>query len=157
MSDDDGPAGALELYLRIKDFCRDSIASGDMTPSAEQALLKILTDWGDDAYNDRDRPLPDEVDEDTIARLVAEAEAGIPAWKLRPTRGMAKMVTPRIQLDEDGTLDDFFATGVESVHFEAVGESQWYALVRLASGEEWMLNFGAVNQRAKGYARAEIA
>jgi hypothetical protein len=63
---------------------------------------------------------------------------------------------PRIQLDDDGTLDDFFASDVQSVHFEALGESQWYAVVHLASGEEWMLNFGAVNHRAKGYARAEI-
>jgi hypothetical protein len=31
------------------------------------------------------RPLPDEVDEETIARLVAEAEAGIPVEKLRPS------------------------------------------------------------------------
>jgi hypothetical protein len=29
------------------------------------------------------RPLPESVDEETIARLVAEAEAGIPAEKLR--------------------------------------------------------------------------
>lgn len=42
----DGPSGALELYLRIKDFCRDSVANGDMTLSAERTLLKILTDWG---------------------------------------------------------------------------------------------------------------
>ena len=62
---------------------------------------------------------------------------------------------PRIQLDDDGTLDDFYAADVESIHFEALGEAQWYAVIRLASGEEWMLNFGAVNHRAKGYARAE--
>jgi hypothetical protein len=62
---------------------------------------------------------------------------------------------PRIQLDDDGTLDDFYANNVESVHFEALGEAQWYAVIRLRSGEEWLLNFGAVNHQAKGYARAE--
>jgi hypothetical protein len=46
MNDDGGPAGALELYLRIKAFCRDSVANGDMTSSAERTLLEILTDWG---------------------------------------------------------------------------------------------------------------
>jgi hypothetical protein len=30
-------------------------------------------------------PLPTEVDEETIARLVAEAEAGIPVEKLHPS------------------------------------------------------------------------
>lgn len=65
------------------------------------------------------------------------------------------MSGPRIQLDDNGMLDDFFASGVESVHFEALGDAQWYAVVRLETGDEWMLNFGAVNQRAKGYARTE--
>lgn len=65
------------------------------------------------------------------------------------------MSTPRVQLDDDGTLDDFYAADVQSIHFEALGEAQWYAVVRLNSGDEWMLNFGAVNQQAKGYARAE--
>lgn len=60
---------------------------------------------------------------------------------------------PRIQLDDDGTLDDFFASDVQSVHFEALGEAQWYTVVRLQDGREWILNFGAVNHRAKGYAR----
>jgi hypothetical protein len=69
---------------------------------------------------------------------------------------MSGMSDPRILLDDDGALDDFFADDVQSVHFEALGEAQWYAIVRLRSGEDWMLNFGAVNQRAKGYARAEI-
>jgi hypothetical protein len=40
------PEGALQLYLRIKSFCQDCVANGDMTPSAERMLLKILTDWG---------------------------------------------------------------------------------------------------------------
>ena len=62
---------------------------------------------------------------------------------------------PRVRNCHDGSLDDFYAEGVESVHFEALGEAQWYAVVRLRSGEEWTLYFGAVNHQAKGYARAE--
>lgn len=63
--------------------------------------------------------------------------------------------SPRVSLDEDGTLDDFAATGVETVHFEALDDAQWYATVVLANGEVWQLDFGAHNPRAKGYARAE--
>lgn len=38
--------GALQLYLRLKAFSKDCVANGDMTPSAQRMLLKILTDWG---------------------------------------------------------------------------------------------------------------
>jgi hypothetical protein len=37
---------ALQLYLRLKAFSTDCVAHGDMTPSAQQRLLDILTDWG---------------------------------------------------------------------------------------------------------------
>lgn len=60
---------------------------------------------------------------------------------------------PRIQLDDDGTLDDFRATDVKLVHFEAIGESQWYLTVELNDGRVWQLDFGARNSSAKGYAR----
>lgn len=63
--------------------------------------------------------------------------------------------SPRVSLDEDGTLDDFAATGVETVHFEALDDAQWYATIKLTGGEVWQLNFGARNPSAKGYARAE--
>lgn len=58
-------------------------------------------------------------------------------------------------LDPDGTLDDFFAEGVESVHFEALDGARWYATITLQTRETWQLNFGAENHRAKGYAHAE--
>jgi len=62
---------------------------------------------------------------------------------------------PRIGLDDDGTLDDFFAKGVESVHFEALDEAAWYANIHMADGRVWQLNFGAKNSRAHGYAKEE--
>lgn len=65
------------------------------------------------------------------------------------------MNEPRISTDDDGTLDDFMARDVAMVHFETLDESRWYATVQLANGEFWQLNFGAVNDRAKGYARAD--
>lgn len=65
------------------------------------------------------------------------------------------MSNPRVTRDADGTLDDFYAENVESVHFEALDGCQWYAIVRMWGGEEWALNFGAVNPRAKGTASAE--
>jgi hypothetical protein len=65
------------------------------------------------------------------------------------------MADPRISLDDDGTLDDFAAVGVELVHFEALDQSQWYLTVELKDGAIWQLKFGARNDRAKGYAFAE--
>lgn len=62
---------------------------------------------------------------------------------------------PRITLDDDGTLDDFHATGVLSVHFEAIDQAAWYATITLADGRIWQLNFGARNSRAHGYAMEE--
>lgn len=68
----------------------------------------------------------------------------------RPT-----VANPRIGLDDDGTLDDFYATGIQSVHFEALDDAAWYANIRLSDGRFWQLNFGAKNPRARGYAREE--
>lgn len=69
---------------------------------------------------------------------------------------MARLMDqPRVGLDDDGTLDDFAAREVELIHFEALGQSQWYATIVLKNGDTWQLNFGATNPNAKGYARAE--
>lgn len=62
---------------------------------------------------------------------------------------------PRVSLDEDGTLDDFCATDVIGVHFEAIDDARWYATIELRTGETWQLNFGAHNPHSRGYARAE--
>lgn len=70
--------------------------------------------------------------------------------------GWVKLETnPRVGLDEDGTLDDFCATDVVGVHFEAIDDARWYATIELRTGETWQLNFGAHNPRSRGYARAE--
>ena len=108
-----------------------------------------------------------------VARLAIELEAlqraqsPVDAPAMQPPAGDAVRapadecapgighLNPRVSLDEDGTLDDFAATGVETVHLEALDDTQWYATVVLANGEVWQLNFGAHNPRAKGYARAE--
>jgi hypothetical protein len=63
--------------------------------------------------------------------------------------------TPRVSLDDDGTLDDFMARDVAMVHFEALDQSQWYLTVKLTDGTLWQLHFGAKNSRAAGYAWAE--
>lgn len=51
------------------------------------------------------RPLPESVDEHTIARLVAEAESGIPAEKLRrrgrPAIGNEAASTYSVRLPDD--------------------------------------------------------
>jgi hypothetical protein len=58
--------------------------------------------------------------------------------------------------DEDGTLDEFIADNVQSVHFEAMDAAEWWMAITLGNGEVWHLNFGAKNPRAKGYANAEL-
>lgn len=65
---------------------------------------------------------------------------------------------PHVGWDEppdDDTLDEFFATDVESVHFEALDDCRWYANVKMRDGQLWTLNFGSVSGRARGYANAE--
>ncbi len=66
------------------------------------------------------------------------------------------MTNPRITYDEpSGPLDDFMATNVAMVHFEALDQSQWYATVQLDDGQVWQLKFGAKNDQAAGYAFTE--
>jgi len=56
---------------------------------------------------------------------------------------------------DDTTLDEFIATEVSSVHFEALDKCRWYANIHLADGQVWTLNFGSVSGRAQGFANAE--
>lgn len=51
-------------------------------------------------------------------------------------------------------LDEFVAQGVD-VHFEAMGHSQFWMLITHPDGRRWHLNFGAVNDRAKGYSNID--
>ncbi len=58
---------------------------------------------------------------------------------------------PRVNLDEDaGTLDDFCATDVKLVHFEAIDDSNWYATIELSDGQVWQLNFGCNHHTRPG-------
>jgi hypothetical protein len=52
-------------------------------------------------------------------------------------------------------LDEFVLHDVASVHFEAMGQAQWWMAIRMRDGREFDVNFGAVNPAAKGYARIE--
>ncbi|GAA4175923.1 hypothetical protein [Gryllotalpicola koreensis] len=61
----------------------------------------------------------------------------------------------RVTHDEDDNLDEFVARGV-NVHFERMGDGQWWAGIDLENGDSWHLNFGTVNPRAKVYARADL-
>ena len=51
-------------------------------------------------------------------------------------------------------LDEFVADGV-SIHFEAMGNAQFWIGVRHPDGRLWHINCGAVNPNAKGYAHVE--
>lgn len=68
------------------------------------------------------------------------------------------MSDPRIQwtddIDPPRGLDEFVAHNV-TVHFEAMGESQFWIGITLPDGRSWTINCGAANPRAKGYAICE--
>ena len=51
-------------------------------------------------------------------------------------------------------LDEFVARGV-NVHFEAMGNAQFWIGIDFDDGTMWSINCGAVNPNVKGYAFAE--
>lgn len=61
------------------------------------------------------------------------------------------MTAPRIGLNDDGSLDELVSRDVESFHFEAMGDAQFWMVVRCRDGHEYTINCGAVNPRARGY------
>ena len=67
---------------------------------------------------------------------------------------MGTVENPRIGLNDDESLDEFVATGV-TVHFERMGDAQFWMSVTFPDGRWWDINCGAVNQRAKGYSILE--
>lgn len=54
------------------------------------------------------------------------------------------------------TLDEIVARDVKFLHFEQMGESQFWMSIELANGEQWAVNFGAEDENAKGYSFAEL-
>jgi hypothetical protein len=66
----------------------------------------------------------------------------------QPTRG------PKISLDADGQLDEFFANNV-IVHFEAMNDCDWWIGITDQRGRSWSIRCGSVTGRAKGYSRVE--
>lgn len=52
-------------------------------------------------------------------------------------------------------LDEIVARDVKSLHFELMGDAQVWMLIELSNGEQWHVNAGAANRRAKGYSFAE--
>jgi hypothetical protein len=61
----------------------------------------------------------------------------------------------RVNRDDDGTVDEFFARDARMVHFKALDQSQWYITLELANGDIWQAHFGASHPEAKGYAFIE--
>lgn len=53
-----------------------------------------------------------------------------------------------------GQLDEFIADNC-SIHFEAMGDAQFWIGVTLADGRVFHINCGAESTRAKGYARCD--
>lgn len=54
------------------------------------------------------------------------------------------------------TLDEVVARDVKFLHFEQMGDAQFWMSLTLANSEVWHVNCGALNERAKGYANAEM-
>jgi hypothetical protein len=61
----------------------------------------------------------------------------------------------RVNRDDDGTVNEFFARDVRLVHFKALDQSQWHITLELANGDIWQAHFGASHPQAKGYAFIE--
>jgi hypothetical protein len=61
----------------------------------------------------------------------------------------------RVNRDDDGTVNEFFARDVRQVHFKALDQSQWHITLELANGDIWQAHFGASHPEAKGYAFIE--
>jgi hypothetical protein len=73
---------------------------------------------------------------------------------LEPEETWTGEPNPRIE-EYEGQLDDFLASDVQAVHFEATDQSQWCATITMRDGGVWQLTFGAKNPNAKGHAHAE--
>ncbi len=61
-----------------------------------------------------------------------------------------------VTLDDGRTVFDEFVAYDADIHFEAMGEAQFWMSVRIPDGRMWFINCGAVNNRAKGYANCEL-
>ena len=55
----------------------------------------------------------------------------------------------------DGDLDEIVARNVKCIHFEMMGDAQFWMGLELANGEYWHINGGAINERAKGFCNAD--
>jgi hypothetical protein len=51
-------------------------------------------------------------------------------------------------------LDEFIADNVD-LHFEAMGQAEFWMSVTAADGRVWHINCGALNPQARGYATVE--
>jgi hypothetical protein len=61
----------------------------------------------------------------------------------------------RVNRDDDGTVNEFFARDVRLVHVKALDQSQWHITLELANGDIWQAHFGASHPQAKVYAFIE--
>jgi hypothetical protein len=61
----------------------------------------------------------------------------------------------RVNRDDDGTVNEFFARDVRQVHFKSLDQSQWHITLELANGDIWQAHFGASHPEANGYAFIE--
>jgi Ribbon-helix-helix protein, copG family len=91
--------------VRSTEVCRGPAVSASLAPATPSTIRPVsITPQGLVQVRDQ-RPLPESVDEDTIARLVAEAEDGVPAEKLRrrgrPAIGDEAAITYSVRLPDD--------------------------------------------------------
>lgn len=96
-------------------------------------------------YPQNDPPLQGHAD-----RMVEIADAREELMRLQ------QVTDPRIGLNDDGSLDEFVAFNPQMVHFEAMSDNEWWIGITLDDGTMWHIDCGAVNPRAKAYARAEM-
>lgn len=59
-----------------------------------------------------------------------------------------------VRPDGNGEFDELWATNAD-IHIERMNATGWWMGIDLPNGDKWMLNFGAVNQRAKFFFNVE--
>jgi len=151
-------AGARAFERLRDDQRRDAVREFANWVATQRAYNGSEHDYGQSLYNEcinavlptwaeewaaEQAPVPEET---TRQRLLRQ-------WKERVNR---EPIIRHATGDDDSTyFDEFIANGVD-IHFEAMGQAQWWMSIRHADGRMWFINCGAVDDRAKGYARCEL-
>jgi hypothetical protein len=90
------------------------------------------------------------LESDWLARYVARRESEA----AEKARASSDPIIRYADLGNGPEFDEFIAHNA-TVHVEAMGRTSWWIGVDLPDGRTWHINLGAMNERAKFYARCD--